>query len=72
MSAKVDSFMRGLLNLISPSMPIVVCYDCRTPADKALYYAIPDEAIVCDRCAKPIVARRAIAVQGDVLNKVRS
>jgi hypothetical protein len=67
MSARIDSFMRRLLNIINGEMPLVMHPWCVMPADVVLcdFQLTPGDDLICDRCEEA-VAVRALGVRGKI------
>jgi hypothetical protein len=55
------SFVRSLLHILSPSMPICVCMTCVLPTDEVI--ATAGDFSLCDRCRASITSKTGLAVR---------
>jgi DNA-directed RNA polymerase subunit RPC12/RpoP len=65
MLQKVKGLLLAWLDMLAePPKPEIVCVDCKTSDDVALYYEAGYEAvIVCERCGKRVFYLNTVAVE---------
>jgi hypothetical protein len=55
------SFVRSMMNLLSPRFPVCVCFSCVRPTDEVV--ATAGDFSLCDRCRASITSESGLAVR---------